>query len=41
MYLDAALEKYNDLVHYAIRMTLFEMSTNNIKPIPYLIPNNK
>ena len=33
-HLDAALEKYNSCVHPAIRMTPFEMTTNNIKPIP-------
>ena len=33
-HLDAALEKYNNCVHHAIRMTPFEMSTNNNKPMP-------
>ena len=39
-HLDAALEKYNNRVHGTTKMTPFEISANNNKPIPYLIPNN-
>ena len=38
--LDAALEKYNNRVHGTTKMTPFEMSIINNKPIPHPIPNN-
>ena len=39
-HLDAALEKYNNRVHGTTKMTPFEMSTNNNKPIPSNNNNN-
>ena len=34
------MDKCNNRVHLAIRMTPFEMSTNTDTPIPHLIPND-
>ena len=39
-HINSALEKYNNRVHHAIRMTHFEMSTNTNKPILSPKPND-